>query len=51
MFCQVTKKLGVQNELLSGPFKVERYEFRFSIIAKRCERSDHYIHTISRQRS
>ena len=33
MFCQVTKKLGVQNELLSGSFKVERYEFRFSIIA------------------
>ena len=51
MFCQVTKKLGVQNELLSIPFKVERYEFRLSFVAKHYERSDHKIHTISRQRS
>ena len=51
MFCRVTKKLEVQNELLSSPFKVECYEFRLSFIAKRYEHSDHYIHTISRQRS
>ncbi len=51
MFCRVTKKRGVRNELLSIPFKVERYEFRLSFIAKRYERSDHKIHTISRQRS
>ena len=51
MFCRVTKKLEVQNELRSSPFKIERYEFRISFIAKRYERSDYYIHTISRQRS